>query len=182
MSTAIPFEPPNYHSVHTSSPSTNTIQNDDFGTALDDHLPEYGALVASGAVQSSTTRLQSAPERVLPKEFSYKTESKGKPIVVLNVLAPVAISKNIPTFSGQGPIKGNVRLSFEKPETIQSVVVSVCCLHSYLDDGYILTSRSPFLFTYRSLGTSLRVLKTRKQHFLRYYILSGHREKTLEEL
>ena len=155
MSTAIPFEPPNYHSVHTSSPSTNTIQNDDFGTAvLGDHLPEYGTLVASGAVQSSTARLQSAPERALPKEFAYKIESKGKPIVVLNVLAPAAISKNIPTFSGQGPIRGDVRLSFEKPESVQSVVVSVCYLPSNAGDEHILTSQSPLLFTYRSLGTS----------------------------
>lgn len=151
MSTAIPVEPPTYHSLDTSGASTNTIQNDDFGAhVFGDDLPEYGTLVASGTVRPSTARLTSPSERTPPKEFAFKIENKGKPIVVLNILAPAAISKNIPTFSGQGPIRGVVRLNFDKPEAVQSIVVSVCCPRSDITHGYMYNILLTFLF-YRLL-------------------------------
>ena len=103
----------------------------------EDSLPEY------------SPRVPRVPRPVEEREFEYKVEKKkGETLASLKVLAPTAISKNIPTFSGAGPVRGTVNLYLKEPETITSVIVSVSSLwiirsnRAHEDSYYLAGPRS----------------------------------------
>lgn len=82
-------------------------------------LPAYMPSTRS----SSMSRRRENPE---PKEFSYDAKNrKGKSIAVLTIIAERSYSKHIPTFLQDSPVKGRVHLDLDKPDTIQSVVLTV---------------------------------------------------------
>lgn len=85
-----------------------------YETQIQDSLPNY------------TPRAPYVSPPVEEREFEYKIEKKkGETLASLKVLAPVAYSKNIPTFCGAGPVKGSVNLNLNEPDTITSIIVSV---------------------------------------------------------
>ena len=55
----------------------------------------------------------------------------------MTIIAEEALSRDVPTFLDHSPIKGRVKLTFDKPEIVQAVVVSVspiiCSLFWNLD-------------------------------------------------
>lgn len=64
-----------------------------------------------------------------PKEFLYKIEKGGKPIVVMTLFSEAGISKNIPTYIEGSVIKGNLRLSLGQGDSIRSVIATVRRIH-----------------------------------------------------
>ncbi|KDR78971.1 hypothetical protein GALMADRAFT_244680 [Galerina marginata CBS 339.88] len=59
------------------------------------------------------------------KEFPHELKKKGKSFAVMTIIAEESYSRQIPTFLEGMPVKGRVRLTLDKPDGIQSVVVSV---------------------------------------------------------
>lgn len=64
-------------------------------------------------------------ERSNPQEFYYELKKRGKAFAILTIIAEGAYSKHMPTFVEGHPIKGRVQLILDKPDAIQSVVISV---------------------------------------------------------
>ncbi|KDR78940.1 hypothetical protein GALMADRAFT_137911 [Galerina marginata CBS 339.88] len=120
MSAAVETLPP------PPSYSDPTIELDNDVDALD-----VSALASELPAYTPGSRVSATPRRVVarqtePKEFSHELKNRnGKPFAVLTIIAEGAYSKQIPTFIEGMPVKGRVRLILEKPDTIQSVVVSV---------------------------------------------------------
>lgn len=63
--------------------------------------------------------------QAVPKDFNYELQQKGRPLAVVTIIADEALSRDVPTFLEHSPIKGRVKLTFDKPEIVQAVVVSV---------------------------------------------------------
>lgn len=63
--------------------------------------------------------------QAIPKEFNYVLTHKENPVVVMTIIAEKAFSKHVPTFPERSPIKGRVKLTCPKPDTVQAVVVEV---------------------------------------------------------
>lgn len=101
--------PPSYSDPSTENISERSSQSSD--------LPPY----------SAGRRVRPTPptHQAVPKEFNYELKYKGKPLAIMTIIATEAFSKHVPTFLERQPIKGRVKLSFDKPYTVQAVVVSV---------------------------------------------------------
>ncbi|PPQ92237.1 hypothetical protein CVT25_008919 [Psilocybe cyanescens] len=115
--------PPSYTvplSGDGAAPGAADIEASEPGTTSNEsELPAYMPSTRS----SSTSRRRENPE---PKEFSYDVKNrKGKSIAVLIIIAERSYSKHIPTFLQDSPVKGRVHLSLDKPDVIQSVVLSI---------------------------------------------------------
>ncbi|KDR78935.1 hypothetical protein GALMADRAFT_1365711 [Galerina marginata CBS 339.88] len=98
----------------------NDVDNLDVSASASE-LPAY----TPGSRVSATPRRTQArqPE---PKEFSHELKNRnGTPFAILTIIAEGAYSKQIPTFLEGIPVEGRVCLILEKPDAIQSVVVSV---------------------------------------------------------
>jgi hypothetical protein len=94
----------------------------------DEILPGYSAINQSSSGSGPVSRPSRGPTIRPPpgKEFEYKVEgAKGPPIAVLMLVADALYSKNIPTYIGAGPIKGNVRLRSDKVDGVQAIIISV---------------------------------------------------------
>ncbi|KAF8802490.1 hypothetical protein BYT27DRAFT_7172935 [Phlegmacium glaucopus] len=97
--------PPSY-----SNPSINNIIQ---GSSRLSDLPAYSQMVPTRPTYQA-----------IPKTFEYELKYKGKPIAVMTIIAEEAFSKHLPTFPEHSPIKGRVKLTFDKPDAVQAVVVS----------------------------------------------------------
>ncbi|KAH9481701.1 hypothetical protein JR316_0006228 [Psilocybe cubensis] len=121
------FLPPDY-----SSPLNETTS-----IRLDSELPAYvpPPPASSGSNNGHGIGAEGALGSSQPKEFHSELKKKGKTIATLTLIADSALSKGIPTYAQGQPIKGRVKLNLEKPETIQSVVVTV--------RGQVITGAGP---------------------------------------
>ncbi|KAF8150705.1 hypothetical protein B0H34DRAFT_729909 [Crassisporium funariophilum] len=70
-----------------------------------------------------------------PKEFEYDVKRKGKAFAVMSVTADATLSKKMPTYFEGVPIKGQVKLTLDKPDAIQAVIVSA--------QGQVVTGAGP---------------------------------------
>ncbi|KAF8905075.1 hypothetical protein CPB84DRAFT_1845157 [Gymnopilus junonius] len=82
-------------------------------------LPAYSLGRTSAPVARSGAR------SLEKKEFHHELKKKGTPFATLTIVSEAPYSKTLPTFLEGMPIVGKVRLSLDKPELIQSVIVSV---------------------------------------------------------
>ncbi|KAF8193774.1 hypothetical protein BJ912DRAFT_960443 [Pholiota molesta] len=73
----------------------------------DEILPGYSAITQSSSGSGPASR------------------AKGPPIAVLMLVADALYSKNIPTYIGAGPVKGNVRLRSDKVDGVQAIIISI---------------------------------------------------------
>jgi len=86
--------------------------------------------------------------QAVPKEFDYELKYKGKPLATMTIIAAEAFSKHVPTFLERQPIKGRVKLSFDKPYRVQAVVISAY--------GQIVTGQSAVeKFTFVEVSSTL---------------------------
>ncbi|KAF9563246.1 hypothetical protein CPC08DRAFT_686837 [Agrocybe pediades] len=113
--------PPSYPGAFPAPGSGEFNRLSGYSDGLDglDLLPEY-----TPGRNSSSFRAVAARQPT-PKEFYYEVKKKGKAFAVLTIIAEGSYSKHMPTFLEGTPIKGRVRLSLDKPDAIQSVIVSV---------------------------------------------------------
>ena len=122
--------PPSYAaSLHESTISSETY--DSRRASFSDDLPVYGPRRQSSSRSSRREALTQT------KEFPFVIEHGGKEVVNLTLITERAFSKHVPTVLQDSPLKGKVHLNLEKPETIQSVVISVGVLGFI--DGFGIT-------------------------------------------
>lgn len=100
--------------------------NSTFSLRIDD-LPAY----MPSAPSSGNNRAGGAIRVSEPKEFHTELK-KSKTIATLTLVAESTLSKSIPTYVEGQSVKGRIRLSLDKPDTIQSVVVVVSCSYPWL--------------------------------------------------
>lgn len=119
--------PPTHNPPSYSPPDETLFSNYDVSIPLDEILPGYSAINQSSSGSGPVSRPGRRPTtRPPPKEFEYKVEGgKGSPIAILMVIADALYSKNIPTYIGASPIKGNVRLRSDKVDGVQAIIISV---------------------------------------------------------
>jgi len=114
--------PPSYSGFSNEGINTTAAVNINTSSSLDEHeLPAY----TPGRMTGLSRAAASVISQQQPKEFYYEIKKKGKPFATLTIIAEDSYSKNMPTIVEGAPIKGRVRLSLERPDAIQSVVVSV---------------------------------------------------------
>ncbi|KAF8905076.1 hypothetical protein CPB84DRAFT_1772347 [Gymnopilus junonius] len=117
--------PPSYSaSLHESITSSETY--DTIPTSLANDLPTYSSC------QHPRNPRRETPET---KGFLFAVNQNRKEVVALEIIAIKSFSKHIPTVLQDSPVRGTVYLNLDKPETIQSVVISV--------RGNYLTGASP---------------------------------------
>lgn len=106
--------------------STPPSYDQDVGELLDDVEFESIELPVYSPPQRLRTARTRGPRR--DESVEYKLElKKGRPYLVLHLLADGLCPKNIPTYIEGTPIKGEVRMDVEEAETVQDVVLNVCC-------------------------------------------------------
>lgn len=104
--------------------STPPSYEQDVGEAFDDDEFESMELpVYSPPLRPRTARTR-GPRRDENVEFKLELK-KGRPYLVLSVLADGVCPKNIPTYIEGTPIKGEVRMDIEEAEAVQDVVLNV---------------------------------------------------------
>jgi len=120
-----------FHSPFARTPMTTAVEpvtlppSYDGGTPSD---PDYISPVSDLPPYTPRRRTISSARAVVrrePKEFYYELERNGKLFAVLTMIGDAAYSRHMATFLEGTPLKGRVRLTLDKPDTILSVVVSV---------------------------------------------------------
>ena len=89
-----------------------------------DYIPPVSDLPAYTPSQRPIPSARAVVRRE-PKEFYYELKRNGKLFAVLTMISDAAYSRHMATFLEGTPLKGRVRLTLDKPDTILSVVVSV---------------------------------------------------------
>ncbi|KAF8951113.1 hypothetical protein BDZ97DRAFT_1889679 [Flammula alnicola] len=117
---AVTNQPPSYSAVQPPPfLDSENVLDDLVATAPVPDLPAY----TPG--QRATTLPTSRPVTSQnPKEFYYELKKRGKTFAILTIIAEGTYSKHMPTFVEGSPVKGRVRLILDKPDPIQSVVVT----------------------------------------------------------
>jgi hypothetical protein len=119
--------PPSYDVASQSFSTPNNLNNfsDLVATPPVPDLPIY-----TTGQRPRTFPATRTVERQNPQEFYYELKKRGKAFAILTIITEGAYSKHMPTFVEGHPIKGRVQLILDKPDAIQSVVISVC--HSFI--------------------------------------------------
>lgn len=112
--------------MHASSQprSAPPSYEQDVDESFDDAEFESIELPVYSPPQRPRTAWTRAPRR--NESVEYKLElKKGRPYLVLQVLADGVCAKDIPMYIEGTPIKGEVRMDIEEAEAIQDVVLNV---------------------------------------------------------
>lgn len=119
--------PPSYDFASQSSSTPNDLNsfNDLVATPPVPDLPVY-----TTGQRPRTFPATRTVETQNPQEFYYELKKRGKAFAILTIITENAYSKHVPTFVEGHPIKGRVQLILDKPDAIQSVVISV--RHSFI--------------------------------------------------
>ncbi|KAF8968091.1 hypothetical protein BDZ97DRAFT_1916318 [Flammula alnicola] len=118
---AVTNQPPSYSAVQPPPfLDSENVLDDLVATAPVPDLPAYtpGQRVTTPPTSRAVTSQN-------PKEFYYELKKRGKTFAILTIIAEGTYSKHMPTFVEGSPVKGRVRLILDKPDPIQSVVVTI---------------------------------------------------------
>ncbi|KAH9481702.1 hypothetical protein JR316_0006229 [Psilocybe cubensis] len=112
--------PPSY--TLPIAPGESTTSDDAFPSLQPSNLPAY---TPPSRRTNSAPTAQGELRQSMPKEFYYDLKRRGKVFASLTLIAEGTYSKHMPTFLEGQPITGRVKLSFDKPDALQSVIVSI---------------------------------------------------------
>ncbi|KAF9475101.1 hypothetical protein BDN70DRAFT_996645 [Pholiota conissans] len=113
-----PSQPPSYD----FAAQTTRLNDDLVATPPVPDLPAY----TTGQRPRAFPRAREPAERQNPQEYYYELKKRGKAFAILTITTEGTYhSKHMPTFVEGQPIKGRVQLILDKPDPIQSVVLTV---------------------------------------------------------
>lgn len=114
--------PPSYSLPSVTDEESTTGDPDSFPSLQPTNLPAYTPPIRS---RNSAAIAEAELRQPAPKEFYYDLKRRGKVFTSLTLIAEGTYSKHLPTFLEGQPIKGRVKLSFDKPDALQSVIIVV---------------------------------------------------------
>jgi len=120
-----------FHSPFARTPMTTAVEpvtlppSYDGGTLSDpDSISPVSDLPAYTPSQRRISSARAVVRRE-PKEFYYELKRNGKLFAILTMISDAAYCRHMATLLEGTPLKGRVRITLDKPDTISSVVVSV---------------------------------------------------------